>query len=57
MMKVDIDKAWSLKHEYHLNKNNMIFKKDFPLKRLLAELTEENNKLKKKDYENSPRSL
>jgi len=47
-IKVETSKAWSLKDEYHLNKNNIIFKKDFPLKRLLAELREENNKLKKK---------
>jgi|TARA_R100000479_G_C6336900_1_gene183733 hypothetical protein len=43
-----VDKQWSLKDEYHLNKNNLIFKKDFPLKRILSDLSKENDKLKKK---------
>ena len=42
------DKAWSLKKEYKLNKNNYIFTNKFPLKRILSDLSKENDKLKKK---------
>lgn len=43
-----IDNAWSIKKEGHLNKNNLIFKKDFPLKRLLKKLKEVNDSIKNK---------
>ena len=46
------DKTWSLTKEYELNKNNYIFTDKFPLKRLLSDLSKENDKLKKKDDEN-----
>tara|TARA_R100001086_G_scaffold196209_1_gene113000 strand:- start:12190 stop:12330 length:141 start_codon:yes stop_codon:yes gene_type:complete len=42
------DKAWSLTKEYELNKNNYIFTDKFPLKRILFDLSKENDKLKKK---------
>ena len=42
------DKTWSLTKEYELNKNNDIFKPKFPLKRILSDLSKENDKLKKK---------
>ena len=42
------DKAWSLTKEYEQNKNNFIFSNKFPLKRILSDLSKENNKLKKK---------
>ena len=42
------DKAWSLTKEYELNKNNYIFTNKFPLKRILSDLSKENDKLKKK---------
>lgn len=43
-----INVQWSLKDEGHLNQNNIIFKKDFPLKRLLSDLSKENDTLGKK---------
>ena len=42
------DKTWSLKKEYEQNKNNIIFQKNFPLKRILSDLSKENDKLLKK---------
>ena len=42
------NKAWSLTKEYELNKNNYIFSNKFPLKRLLSDLSKENDKLLKK---------
>ena len=42
------DKAWSLTKEYDLNKNNHIFTNKFPLRRILSDLSKENDKLKKK---------
>ncbi len=42
------DKTWSLTKEYKDNKNNIIFKDKFPLKRLLSDLSKENDKLLKK---------
>ena len=42
------DKAWSLAKEYELNKNNYIFTNKFPLRRILSDLSKENDKLKKK---------
>lgn len=42
------DKSWSLTKEYEQNKNNIIFKDKFPLKRLLGSLSKENDKLLKK---------
>jgi len=40
---IKIDKAWSIKHEGHLNKNNIIFNEKF--KRLVRDLEEVNNNL------------
>lgn len=45
---INEDKTWSLTKEYEQNKNNIIFQKDFPLKRILSDLSKENNKIKKK---------
>lgn len=42
------NKTWSLTKEYELNKNNYIFTKKFPLKRILSDLSKENDKLLKK---------
>jgi hypothetical protein len=42
------DKAWSLTKEYEDNKNNIIFKDTFPLKRILSDLSKENDSLLKK---------
>jgi len=42
------DKTWSLTKEYEQNKNNIIFKDIFPLKRILSDLSKENDKLLKK---------
>lgn len=42
------NKTWSLTKEYEQNKNNIIFQKDFPLKRILSDLSKENDKLLKK---------
>lgn len=42
------NKTWSLTKEYELNKNNIIFQKNFPLKRILSDLSKENDKLLKK---------
>lgn len=42
------EKAWSLTKEYEENKNNIIFKKNFPLKRIISDLSKENDKLLKK---------
>ena len=42
------DKTWSLSKEYENNKNNIIFKDTFPLKRILSDLSKENDKLLKK---------
>lgn len=42
------DKTWSLIKEYEQNKNNIIFKDTFPLKRILSDLSKENDKLLKK---------
>jgi len=38
-----VDKAWSIRHEGHLNKNNIIFNEKF--KRLVRDLEEVNNNL------------
>ena len=46
MIKLEFNK------EYELNKNNYIFTDKFPLKRILFDLSKENDKLKKKDDEN-----
>jgi hypothetical protein len=40
---IKIDKAWSIRHEGHLNKNNIIFNEKF--KRLVRDLEEVNNSL------------
>ena len=45
---IDDNKAWSLTKEYEQNKNNYIFTNKFPLKRILSDLSKENDKLKKK---------
>jgi hypothetical protein len=42
------NKTWSLTKEYEDNKNNIIFKDTFPLKRILSDLSKENDKLLKK---------
>ena len=42
------DKTWSLTKEYEDNKNNYIFTNKCPLKRILSDLSKENDKLKKK---------
>jgi hypothetical protein len=42
------DKTWSLTKEYEQNKNNIIFKDTFPLKRILSDLSKENDKFLKK---------
>jgi len=42
------NKTWSLTKEYEDNKNNIIFKDKFQLKRLLSDLSKENDKLLKK---------
>tara|TARA_R100001460_G_C3521060_1_gene172566 strand:+ start:622 stop:771 length:150 start_codon:yes stop_codon:yes gene_type:complete len=42
------DKTWSLIKEYELNKNNYIFSNKFPLKRILSDLSKENDKIRKK---------
>ena len=42
------DKTWSLIKEYELNKNNYIFSSKFPLKRILSDLSKENDKIRKK---------
>jgi len=39
----ELDKAWSMLHEGHLNKNNIIFNEK--LKRLVRDLEEVNNSL------------
>lgn len=44
----DDKKAWSLTKEYELNKNNYIFSNKFPLKRILSDLSKENDKIGKK---------
>ena len=41
-------KTWSLTKEYELNKNNYIFSNKFPLKRILSDLSKENDKITKK---------
>lgn len=41
-------KTWSLTKEYALNKNNYIFSSKFPLKRILSDLSKENDKIGKK---------
>ena len=40
---IKIDKAWSIRHEGHLNKNNIIFNEKF--QRLVRDLEEVNNNL------------
>jgi hypothetical protein len=40
---IKIDKAWSIRHEGHLNKNNIIF--NDRIKRLVQDLEEVNNNL------------
>ena len=40
---IKIDKAWSIRHEVHLNKNNIIF--NDKIKRLVRDLEEVNNNL------------
>jgi len=45
---MDDKKTWSLTKEYEQNKNNYIFTDKFPLKRLLSDLSKENEKIKKK---------
>lgn len=42
------DTTWSLTKEYELNKNNYIFSNKFPLKRILSDLSKENDKIQKK---------
>jgi hypothetical protein len=42
------DKTWSLTKEYEQNKNNIIFKENFPLKRIISDLSKESDKLLKK---------
>jgi len=42
------DKTWSLIKEYEENKNNIIFKDTFSLKRILSDLSKENAKIVKK---------
>lgn len=42
------NKTWSLTKEYELNKNNYIFSNKFPLKRILSDLSKENDKIRKK---------
>ena len=44
-----IDKSWSIKHEGHLNKNNIIFK-DKKYKELYLDLKKVNDRLKEKKY-------
>ena len=44
-----IDKAWSVKHEGHLNKNNTIFK-DKKYQALYLDLKKVNDRLKEKKY-------
>tara|TARA_X000001036_G_scaffold237052_1_gene221138 strand:- start:597 stop:749 length:153 start_codon:yes stop_codon:yes gene_type:complete len=44
----DDKKTWSLTKEYEDNKNNIIFKDTFPLKRILSDLSKENAKIVKK---------
>ena len=51
------DKTWSLTKEYELNKNNYIFSNKFPLKRILSDLSKENDKLKKKSPREQPQKL
>jgi len=41
------DKSWSVKHEGHLNKNNIIFK-DKKYEALYLDMKKENEKLKEK---------
>ena len=41
------DKAWSIKHEGHLNKNNIIFQTD-KYKKIVDKLMEYNNSLIKR---------
>ena len=43
----NIDKSWSVKHEGHLNKNNIIFK-DKKYKALYLDLKKVNDRLKQK---------
>jgi hypothetical protein len=43
MSKKVIDKAWSIKHEGHLNRNNIIFNEK--MRRLVRDLEEVNNSL------------
>jgi hypothetical protein len=43
----NIDKSWSVKHEGHLNKNNIIFK-DKKYQALYLDMKKENEKLKEK---------
>jgi hypothetical protein len=40
---IKIDKAWSIRHEGHLNRNNIIF--NDKIKRLVQDLEEVNNNL------------
>jgi len=42
------NKTWSLTKEYEQNKNNIIFKENFPLKRIISDLSKESDKLLKK---------
>ncbi len=42
-----IDKAFSIKHESHLNKNNIIFQTD-KYKKIVDKLKEYNNSLRKR---------
>lgn len=42
-----VDKTWSIKHEGHLNKHNIIFK-DNKYKQLYLDLKKVNDKLKEK---------
>ena len=45
-MKVDIDKAWSIKEEGKLNKNNIIFK-DPKIREVIKELKKVDDSIKK----------
>ena len=51
-MSKDIDKTWSIKHEGHLNKNNMIFKDEKYLE-LYKKLKEVNDEIMKKKMRTS----
>ena len=45
MSKKTVDKAWSIKHEGHLNKNNMIFTQEYY--NLIKEIEKVNNAIRR----------